>query len=339
MKIANLMFGKNLGGLEQVALDYHFNLNKNNHQILTILRNGAALNVDKLKKDEVKYISTAPLISSLKIKSYLNRFKPDIVLAHGKRALSYVKTMNTNCPKVFIAHNFRSKSDCLNMDHCIAVSKPVKDHLASLGFPTEKIHVIHNMTDMQQVNFDTELKTPPIFGIIARLHKNKGIDIALHAINAFIKKGHNAKLIIAGSGPEEDELKQLTKELSLEKHVEFIGWTTNKVKFYSSIDIFLLPSRVEPFGITVIEAMASGTPMIISDCEGPSTFVSDQKEAIIVPKEDPIALCENMERLINNHSLRQKMQATQIASSKQYSTTTITNKLEKELDNIIQLDN
>lgn len=338
MKIINIMLGKELGGLEQVALDYHFNLTKRGHKVLTILREGAKLDVSSLNPAEVVYFkpSKVPFFTAYKLKNLIINFEADIALAHGKRPLSLLKNMRLPCPRVFIVHNYRSKPDCLKMDHCIAVSSSVRDHVLSLGFPEQNCHVVHNMTDMTTVKTNTDLANTPVFGTISRLHTNKGIDIFLKAFKILRDQNILARAVIAGSGPEEEKLKALTKQLGLVNDVKFIGWVTDKKQFYANLDVFVLPSRVEPFGITVIEAMAAGVPMIITDCAGPISFVRDGKEAYIVPRENEVELSSAMYNILEDNHLRHDIQYNQAVTAKQFTPDAVTTKLESILNYIVQ---
>jgi len=334
MRIVNIMLGKKRGGLEQVAYDYHFHLAQRGHQILTILRKGAEFDVSALDPNQVVYTepSKLPFLTERNLKNLILQFQADIVLAHGKRPLYYVKSMKLDCPRVFVAHNYRSKSSCKKMDAAIAVSASVKDHLLSLGMADEKCHIIHNMTDMKNVNSTADLKNPALFGLLSRLHPNKGVDIFIKALRVIRDQNINAHAIIAGSGPQEQALKQLTNELKLNDHISFLGWVSDKTQFYKDIDIFIMPSRVEPFGITAIETIAAGCPMIVSDCAGPVSFIEDGKEAYIVPKENVQELAAAMTNLLSDQRLRDDMLYHQAISAKNFTPDTIITNVENSLE-------
>ncbi len=334
MKIVNIMLGKKRGGLEQVAYDYHFHLAQRGHQLLSILREGAELDVSAIDPNHIAYItpSKLPFLTAQKIKNKILQFQPDIVLAHGKRPLYYVKSMKLNCPRVYVAHNYRSKPHCKKMDAIIAVSTSVKDHLLSLGVEENKCHIIHNMTDMKNVNSSTNLRDPIIFGLMSRLHPVKGADIFIKALKIVRDKNIEARAIIAGSGPQKEALEQLTDELGLNDHITFIGWVTDKSQFYKNIDIFIMPSRIEPFGITAIETIAAGCPMIASDCKGPTSFIKDGQEALIVPKENVQELASAMTNLLSDQRLRDDMLYHQAISAKNFTPKVIITNLENSLD-------
>ena len=95
---------------------------------------------------------------------------------------------------------------------------------------------------------------------LGRFVKKKGFDTLLEAF-ASLRKESNVKLTIGGDGPERNALKQLAMDLDISDKVEFVGWVEDVAEFLSGSDLFVLPSREEPFGIVILEAMAVGIPL------------------------------------------------------------------------------
>lgn len=102
---------------------------------------------------------------------------------------------------------------------------------------------------------------------VGRMHYVKGFDILIKAFSEVIKE-ENAYLVILGQGPEEKKLKNLCTQLQIVDRVIFKGFVMNPWPFYKEADLFVSSSRWEGFGNAIVESLASGTPVIVSDCPG-----------------------------------------------------------------------
>lgn len=153
------------------------------------------------------------------------------------------------------------------------------------GIKERKLEIIPNGLSLEQfspslvekVNFKKEFREKYdisddkfVFGTIGRLSKEKGTPILVDAFKRLLDfYATEAHLVIAGSGPLTDEIKDKVSKLGLEDQVTFTGRISDeeKIKFYSAIDVFVFPSLAEGFGIVLIEAMAMALPIIASDLQ------------------------------------------------------------------------
>lgn len=138
---------------------------------------------------------------------------------------------------------------------------------------------------------------------LSRLHPKKGLDTLLHAI----RDVPQAYLWLAGSGPIETQLRQLTAQLGLESRVRFLGWRTDRAALLRASDICALPSRYEPFGTVILEAWAAGTPLIACRSAGPASHVTDGENGLLVDIDNTSALTAAICRLQNDAALRQRL--------------------------------
>ncbi|MFA6259402.1 MAG: glycosyltransferase family 4 protein [Candidatus Peribacteraceae bacterium] len=147
------------------------------------------------------------------------------------------------------------------------------------------------------------LPTPKYhIGTVARLAREKGIDILLRSVEHL----PNTELYIAGTGPEEKDLRALAAEMDIAERVHFVRRIEDIGAFYRSLDVFVLPSRThDPFGLAAAEAMAAGVPTVVTDACGIAAHLRDD-EALVVPSNSPGALSEAILKL-GNAELRTRM--------------------------------
>jgi glycosyltransferase involved in cell wall biosynthesis len=125
------------------------------------------------------------------------------------------------------------------------------------------------------------------------------------AFKALCSNSDKAHLTVVGDGPYTDEMKHQLKDYP----VTFTGYLTGEplCRIYASADVFVFPSTTDTFGNVVLEAQASGLPVIVSDLGGPCENMLDQKTGIIVKSDDVTALLSAMQQFLNTPRLRGKM--------------------------------
>ena len=155
------------------------------------------------------------------------------------------------------------------------------------------------------VQKDNEL----IIGTIKTLESHYGIDYLIKSFALLCKKYDNIYLKIGGKGSQMENLKDLVKSLSIEDKVEFLGFlsTDEIVTWFNKFDIAVVPSLHESFGVSSIEAQATGTPVVVTNAGGLPETVENNSTGFIVKKADENELSDALEKLIVNKELRQKM--------------------------------
>jgi glycosyltransferase involved in cell wall biosynthesis len=146
---------------------------------------------------------------------------------------------------------------------------PALEIFSRMGAPSGKLVNFPYCVDVEKFLPGAKRACRPtiVFGSCCRLHESKGIDVVLRALKRFAKSGHAPFLYrIAGEGPERERLTRLVEELELGPCVEFCGWVGAEElpAYYRSLDVFVHAARFEPYGVTVIEALSSGLPVLAS---------------------------------------------------------------------------
>ncbi|EDM69917.1 glycosyl transferase, group 1 [Roseobacter sp. AzwK-3b] len=139
-----------------------------------------------------------------------------------------------------------------------------------------------------------------------RLTKQKDYPTLLRAFA--LLKGAKLRLKILGEGELRERLQVMVMELGLAERVTFLGFQRDPFSYMRAADIFVLSSRWEGFGNVLVEAMAMGTPVVSTDCpHGPAEIIADGETGLLVPVDQPEALAESLQRLIDDPALRRRL--------------------------------
>jgi L-malate glycosyltransferase len=196
---------------------------------------------------------------------------------------------------------------------------------------TEKIQQI--VESIQKESLRSQLKIPtgvPLVGAVSRLRHEKGIDLLIEAFSLTMQEGVNVHLLIVGSGPDEDKLKEQAVALGISDSITFFGaaeWDI-AIRLISIMDIVIVPSRFEGFGLIAAEAMAAGKPVIASDNFGLKEVVADQESGLIFKTADISEIKEKLKLLLNEPFLcRQYGTAGQIRAKALFDTSVFQKKI------------
>ncbi len=202
----------------------------------------------------------------------------------------------------------------------IANSKGLRD-LALESSPRQKIDIIYNGVDIEQFNKNQKSKIiNNKFTIlyVGRLIKRKGVKYLIDAF-AKLNKEKDCQLVIAGSGNQEEELKKQAKDLNQSDYINFLGPVVHDdlPKIYHKSDVYILPSFNEGMSNTVLEAIASGLPIVATDTGGTKELVYNN--GIIIEKGNTGSILNALLKLKADADLRQKMGALSLKKAEQMS--------------------
>lgn len=197
----------------------------------------------------------------------------------------------------------------LTCHRVIAVSEAVKENLLMQGVNPGKIEVIYNGIDTKEFcrRGATAHDEPRQYenkhhfiGLVARLEKEKGHRYLLEAAKIILSKIENIRFIIIGTGSLEKELKEYAHRLKIDQNIIFTGLRDDIPELLAKIDIVVLPSLNESFGLGLVEGMCLGKPCVASNIGGIKEIIEDGKNGLLAKPADPVDLAEKIIFLIKN---------------------------------------
>lgn len=189
-------------------------------------------------------------------------------------------------------------------DHFITVSGGLKEKLISQGVPEEKITVIYNGIVMEEFNPERKAgnirrkfgldASAPLVGIVARLHPVKGHRFFLEAAREVLQQRPDVRFLIVGDGPLRPSLEELAAQLGIAGQVTFTGFVEDIPSIMSELQLLVISSLWEGFGLTAVEAMALGVPVVSSEAGGLPEVILHGETGLLVPPANSTALARGI---------------------------------------------
>lgn len=205
-------------------------------------------------------------------------------------------------------------------DHVIAVSDGTKQQLQAVGVPPEGVAVVYNSVDTasygvpKNEELKGELGIPDqafLVGCVGNLIRRKGIDVLVEAFAEFVNLADGpVHLLIVGGDPGEGsgsyraQIDRCILKHGLTDMVTFSGFRADVPELLGLLDLFVMPSRMESFGVAIVEALASKLPVIATRTGSIPEVIKDGITGILVPGEDPQAMGRAMYDLYTQPILR-----------------------------------
>lgn len=208
--------------------------------------------------------------------------------------------------------------------------------LAFRTYPVKGIKVIPNGVDLSHFNLKEEKSSDSFkFLFVGRLIVRKGVIYLLKALSELIKLDIKCTLFIVGEGPDFSRLKRFCVDEKIDQYVEFIGSVNNEIiaAVYQQANVLILPSLVESLANVVLEAMASGLPIITTDT-GAAELLDDN--GIMIPPHNAEKLKEAMIKLINSPELTSRYAVRSRILAEKYSWTRVAEEYVSIYEEIVQ---
>ncbi len=337
-KVMNIISDSNIGGAGRVIINYLKYADRKNFDISVVVPRGSKL-IEPLSRQKVRVYEVDGIgeksmsIGAIKaLKEVIRRENPQIVHTHGSFA-GRVAARQCGKKVVYTRHSaFPVKSymkkgpgHWLNglvnahyADRIIAISPACRDNLTDSGVPAGLIDTMMNGVEpLKRSDPETAAEKRRELsigendftaGIIARIEDYKGHMDILEAAKILKDRGKRLKVIVAGTGSYEENVRRRAKELGLDDRVIFTGFITDVSSVFSILDVQLNASwGTEASSLSIIEGFSLSVPVIASDYGGNPYMVEDGVDGLIFPARDTWALAERIERLMNDRALLEKL--------------------------------
>jgi len=204
------------------------------------------------------------------------------------------------------------------VDRIICVSEGIRAVLIADGLAPERVGVVHSGVDLarfrdvtdRRAEYAREFGFPlgvPLIGNVAHLAGHKGQRDLVAAAALVLRQVPEARFLIVGEGECRAALEAQVAELGLQQRVLLVGFRTDVPALLAAFDIFCFPSHLEGLGTSVLDALASGRPVVATRAGGIPEMIEDGRHGLLVPPRDPAALAAALLRLLEQREFAQSL--------------------------------
>jgi glycosyltransferase involved in cell wall biosynthesis len=307
LKVLTVLAGASVGGAETFFVSLTRALSKTGLGVRSVLKPNsdreAALAAEGVPYDTAPFGSFLDVSTARVLRRVVDEFAPDVMLAFAGRAASFLP--GGGCVRIGRLGGYYNLKNFRRCDYLVCNAPDLVRYVTEGGWPKERVFLIPNFPALADgPKLDRGLfGTPedaPLALALGRFHPNKGLDVLIRAAETI----PDLFVWIAGEGPERVSLQLLADRLGLKERVKFLGWRDDRASLFKTADFCVYPSREEPFGNVVVEAWASGTPLLTTASTGPRWLVRDGEDALMTPVNDVDALAAGIRRLMASPELR-----------------------------------
>jgi glycosyltransferase involved in cell wall biosynthesis len=266
------------------------------------------------------------------LRALARRYAPDVLQSHATKSHFLIRLygLNRGLPWVAFSHGYTAEDLTVRLynqldrwslraaDRVVTVCEPFAERLRGFGIEARRLTVLHNPVPpfaapppegVESLRRRLEIPAECLVLLsVGRFSAEKNQADLLRAAAALKRSGTPPfRLALVGDGPERERLRALSRELSLTDAVIFAGMTNDVSLYYSLADVFVLPSRSEGSPNVLLEAMASGLPVVATAVGGVPEIVRSKEQGILVPAGDAAALAGAIAQALNSRDLRESL--------------------------------
>ena len=310
MRVVQMMAGAEYGGAEMQFVEVACALHAAGVEQLVLTRD-IERRVARLAACGVPYRTQSfakfpPFLTRIALNRLVRAFRPDIVQAWMGRAAEFARY-----PELPVIGWFGGYHDLKRFRHCdyfVSISEDIVRHIVAGGAERAHVLLIHQFSDIADappVGRNDLGASPdrPLLLTLARLHPRKGLDVLIEAMTRL----PGVDLWIAGEGPLRGELETMIGKRSLGDRIKLLGWREDRAALLRAADLFVLPSRFEPFGIVILEAWALGTPVVAAASQGPRSYIRHGETGLLCAVDDVEGLATAIGACLSDVNLRRRL--------------------------------
>jgi glycosyltransferase involved in cell wall biosynthesis len=335
MRILEACFSPSLGGLELYCLDIAGHLQRRGHEVTLWLTRGSKMASRHHEADLPVRLFRDPLRIDpafvLKARRLIREGQFDVLHLHRSRdlgAFAWLKSpprlltlhMYSRLPKRDLYHQFIYH----RLDRLLTISQMMQQTvLRTLPVKPEKVQTLYHGVDVEGLRSRAgnplqtrqRLGIPPevfLVGLVGRLEPMKGQEVLLKAIGHIYQRFPRLHAVLVGATdaavPGYDQsLRDLARNLDISDRVHFAGFQVDTAPIFAALDLFVLASEQEAFGLVLLEAMAQEVAVIATNAGGVPEIVQDGINGRLTPYGDDLALAEALSSLMEEEAQRHRL--------------------------------
>lgn len=334
MKILHVCWDLGQGGIQRYLVDL---LRCHNHdfhnEVIVLSTPGVHSEEVRELAGAVDYLGMKNGLSIRAFFSLIKRFRSGdhhVIHSHANNILLNLALHFQSKPVVYTEHGGRFLSSRIasplqyrylssGIDRFIAISRFMGDLMCARNPRiSDRLRVIHNGVDYnliaatdssEHVNEARKCLPPgPKVGFVGRLTIDKGIDLFIEAARMVCQSNPETRFVVTGDGPSRHEMENRVREYGLGNNVTFLGYRDDARELMGALDICLVTSRYEAFGLVIVEALAAGVPVIaMAQNSAASEVIRDGVDGFVVEGLDVAAAASLVVKLLNDVALRARL--------------------------------
>lgn len=311
LKVVHAHFGKD-GGAERFFVNLVNSLHEHGVEQKFIIRPNRSWRGDieqcgEIIENHYRRVSLSAVLLEIRFRRLLREFKPNAIMSWMPRASRLMQKFD-GAVKIARMGDFpRHLKHFGNCDILVGNVPGIGRRCRELGWE-KPVQIISNFPRKTSGNkiARSSLSTPDgalLVTAAGRFVPRKGFDVVVRAVARL----DNVHLWLIGEGQEAENLMQLAKQAGAQSRIHFVGWQDDPSPYVAASDIFCMPSRHEPLGNVILEAWNVGVPVVSARSEGPSWFMRDGDNGLMVAIDDVDGFARAFERLQGDEALRKRI--------------------------------